>query len=165
MGSVIDYIECPNCDREAFSDFYYKTGEEYVNCNNCGYHYSATIKDRTKKISELEEDDFEIKELKNPFGAYRIKYYDSPGYVCGSLESEKQLNELKQQLEESIHVGVEVEYFSVSRFIDGEIKAETIIDNGPKYDSAGFSIEDRFEDEAGGMRDCGNDDDEGDFFN
>lgn len=161
MGSVIDYIECPNCDREAFSDFYYKTGEEYVNCNNCGYHYSATIKDRTKKISELEVDDFEIKELKNPFGAYRIKYYDSPGYVCGSLESEEQLNELKTngQQDDSI------EYFSVSRFIDGEIKAEAIIDNGPKYDSAGFSIEDRFEDEAGGMRDCGNDDDDGDFFN
>jgi Zn ribbon nucleic-acid-binding protein len=161
MGSVIDYIECPNCDREAFSDFYYKTGEEYVNCNNCGYHYSATIKDRTKRLDELEEDDFEIKELKNPFGAYRIKYYDSPGYTCGSLGSEKQLNELKTngQQDDSI------EYFSVSRFIDGDIKVETIIDNGPKYDSAGFSIEDRFEDEAGGMRDCGNDDDEGDFFN
>jgi Zn ribbon nucleic-acid-binding protein len=161
MGSVIDYIECPNCDREAFSDFYYKTGEEYVNCNNCGYHYSATIKDRTKRLDELEEDDFEIKELKNPFGAYRIKYYDSPGYVCGSLESEEQLNELKTNCQQDDSI----EYFSVSRFIDGEIKAETIIDNGPKYDSAGFSIEDRFEDEAGGMRDCGNDDDEGDFFN
>ena len=48
MGSVLDYIECPNCGQEAFSDFYYKTGEEYVNCGNCGYHYSATIKDRTK---------------------------------------------------------------------------------------------------------------------
>jgi hypothetical protein len=77
------------------------------------------------------------------------------------LGSEKQLNELKTngQQDDSI------EYFSVSRFIDGDIKVETIIDNGPKYDSAGFSIEDRLEDEAGGMRDCGNDDDEGDFFN
>ena len=44
MGSVIDYIECPNCKAEAYSDFYYKTGEEYINCNNCGYHYSATYK-------------------------------------------------------------------------------------------------------------------------
>jgi transcription elongation factor Elf1 len=36
MGSVIDNIECPNCNHEAFSDFYYKTGEQYINCNNCG---------------------------------------------------------------------------------------------------------------------------------
>jgi Zn ribbon nucleic-acid-binding protein len=139
MGSIIDYIECPNCEHEAFSDFYYKTGEEYVNCNNCGYHYSATIKDRTKRLDELDEDDFEIKELKNPFGAYRIKHYDSSGYTCGSLKSEEQLNELKTRCQQDDSI----EYFSISRFIDGEIKAETIIDNGPKYDSAGFSIEDR----------------------
>jgi Zn ribbon nucleic-acid-binding protein len=145
MASVLDYIECPNCEQEAFSDFYYKTGEEYVNCNNCGYHYSATIKDRTKSLNELDEDDFEIVELKNPFGAYRIKFYDSPGYTCGSLESEEQLNELKSELEESIHAGIEIEYFQVSRFIDGQIKVETIIDNGPKTDSAGFTAEDRFE--------------------
>jgi hypothetical protein len=31
----------------------------------------------------------------------------------------------------------------VSRFVDGEIKVETIIDNGPKFDSAGFTVEDR----------------------
>ena len=75
MGSVIDYIECPHCGQDAYSDFYYKTGEEYVNCMNCGYQYSATIKDRTKRLDELDEDDFEIKELKNPYGAYKIKCY------------------------------------------------------------------------------------------
>ena len=57
MGSVIDHIECPNCKQEAYSDFYYKTGEEYVNCNNCGYHRSATIVNRDKKLSELTEED------------------------------------------------------------------------------------------------------------
>ena len=56
MGSVIDYIECPNCKHEAYSDFYYKTGEEYVNCQNCGYHYSATFKcdDEGNYILEFE---------------------------------------------------------------------------------------------------------------
>jgi Zn ribbon nucleic-acid-binding protein len=165
MASVLDYIECPNCKHEASDDFYYKTGEEYVNCSSCGYHYSATIINRDKKLSELTESDWKIEEFKNPYGSYRISCYNSPGYTCGSLENEEQLNKLKQQLEESIHVGVEVEYFTISRFVDGEIKVETIIDNGPKYDSAGFSIEDRFESEAGGERDCGNNDDEGDFFN
>jgi Zn ribbon nucleic-acid-binding protein len=139
MGSIIEYIECPNCEHEAFSDFYYKTGEEYVNCNNCGYHYSATIKDRTKSLNELDEDDFEITELKNPFGAYRIKFYDSPGYACGSLENEEQLNELKSNCEQDDNI----ECLLVSCFVDGEKIVETIIDNGPQTDSAGFTVEDR----------------------
>jgi len=161
MGSVIDYIECPNCGHEAFSDFYYRTGEEYVNCQNCGYHYSATIKNRDKKLTELKEEDWTITELKNPFGAYRIKFYDSPGYACGSLENEEQLNELKSNCEDDNTI----EFCTVSRFIDGEIKSETIIDNGPQTDSAGFTVEDRFEDEDGGMRNCGDGDDVEDFFN
>ena len=63
MGSVIDYIDCPNCGNEAFSDFYYKTGEEYVNCNSCGYHYSATIINRDKPLNELTDDDKDVIEF------------------------------------------------------------------------------------------------------
>ncbi len=139
MGSVIDYIDCPNCEQEAFSDFYYKTGEQYVNCNNCGYHYSATIKNRDKKLTELIEDDWEINELKNPFGSYKIKMYEGIGYTCGSLKNKKQLNELKKQCEQDNTI----EYLQVSRFVDGQIKVEMLVDNGPKIDSAGFTVEDR----------------------
>ena len=139
MGSVLDFIECPNCKHEASDDFYYKTGEEYVNCGNCGYHRSATIVNRDKKLSELTEEDWKVEELKNPYGAYRLKVYHSVATQCGSLENEEQYNELKLQLEGD----VEIESCSVSRFVDGEIKVEMIIDNGPKVDSAGFTIEDR----------------------
>ena len=138
MGSVIDYIECPHCGHEAYSDFYYKTGEEYVNCGNCGYHHSVTIINRDKQLNELTDDDWKIKELKNPYGAYRIKHYDSVGYECGSLSSKKQFESLKQQVEKSDTV----ELFAISRFVDGQIVNEIIIDNGPKYDGAGFSVED-----------------------
>ena len=141
MGSIIEHIECPNCEHEAFSDFYYRTGEQYVNCPNCGYHYSATIKDRTKLISELTEDDYEIVYSKDPYGAYKIKMYEGVGYTCGSLKNKKQLNELKKQCEQDNTI----EYFQVSRFIDGQIKVEMLVDNGPKIDSAGFTAEDRFE--------------------
>ena len=143
MGSVISDIECPNCGQEAYNDYYYKSGEEYINCNNCGYHYSATIKNRDKRLDELTDDDWEIIEIKNPYASFRIKIYDSIGYQCGSLTNEDELDKLKQQLEESIHAGVEVEYFSISRFVNGEIVETTIIDNGPKVDSAGFTEEDR----------------------
>jgi len=139
MGSVIDYIECPNCKQEAFSDFYYKTGEDYINCGSCGYHRSVTIVNRDKKLSELTEEDWKVEELKNPYCAYRLKVYHSIATQCGSLENEEQYNEFKLQLEGD----VEIEFCSVSRFVDGEIKVEMIIDNGPKVDSAGFTIEDR----------------------
>ena len=148
MGSVIDYIECPNCGHEAFSDFYYKTGEEYLNCNNCGYHYSATYKrdDEGNFITEDGTDDYdfdnlimETKELKNPYGAYRIKQYKSIGYQCGSLENEEQLNELKLQCEKD----PTVEYLQISQFINGKIIVDIIVDNGPEFDGAGFSAEDR----------------------
>jgi len=150
MGSVIDYIECPNCGHEAYSDFYYKTGEEYVNCQNCGYHYSATYKcdDEGKYVTKDGTDNYsfdnlimETKELKNPYGAYRLKYYDSVAYECGSLVDEKEYDMLVTVL--TMADDREIELFTVSRFVDGEIKVEHVIDNGPKVDGAGFSVEDR----------------------
>jgi Zn ribbon nucleic-acid-binding protein len=148
MGSVIDYIECPNCKHEAYNDFYYKTGEEYINCQNCGYHYSATYKidDKGNYITKDGTDDYsfenlimETKELKNPYGAYRLKYYDSVAYECGSLENEQNCVELLVEVKELNNI----EYFNINRFVDGEIKEINIIDNGPKVDSAGFTEEDR----------------------
>lgn len=139
MGSVIDDIQCPNCKEEAFSDYYYKTGEEYINCNNCGYHYSTTILNRDKKLSELTEEDWKVEELKNPYGAYRIKYYDSVATQCGSLADESDYGELRQHLSNN----ESVEFASVSRFVDGQITTEVLIDNGPETDSAGFTEEDR----------------------
>ena len=131
MGSVIDYIECPNCKHEASDDFYYKTGEEYINCNNCGYHRSATIINRDKNLNELTESDWNIEELKNPFGAYRLKVYHSVATQCGSLENETQYNELKKNIE----ADVEIEYCSVSRFIDNKIVEELLINNSPKNEN------------------------------
>ena len=131
MGSILDFIECPNCIHEAADDFYYKTGEEYINCNNCGYHRSATIINRDKNLNELTDSDWNIEELKNPFGAYRLKVYHSVSTQCGSLENEEQYNELKKNIE----ADVEIEYCSVSRFIDNQIVEELLINNSPKNEN------------------------------
>ena len=139
MASVIDYIECPNCKQEAYSDFYYKTGEEYINCSSCGYHYSATIVNRDKKLSELTQQDWEISELKNPYGAYKLKVYHSLAYQSGSLENEEQYNNFKTAIEPD----VEIEFCSISRLVHGKIVTEVIIDNGPETNSPGFTEEDR----------------------
>jgi hypothetical protein len=148
MGSVIDYIECPHCGGEAYNDFYYKTGEEYINCQNCGYHYSATYKrnDESEFITKDGTDKYtfdnlimEEKELKNPYGVYRLKYYDSVAYMCGSLENEEHFITMLANIREQNNV----ECFNINRFVDGEIIKISVIDNGPKVDGAGFSEEDR----------------------
>jgi Zn ribbon nucleic-acid-binding protein len=139
MGSVIDYVECPNCKQEAYNDFYYKTGEEYTNCQNCGYHYSVTIKNRDKKLNELTDQDWEVKELKNPYGCGRVKNYNSLGTAIISIENQEHFEDFKNQV---LHYD-NVEFASISRFIDGKIVEETVVDNGPYYDSAGFCAEDR----------------------
>jgi Zn ribbon nucleic-acid-binding protein len=149
MGSVIDFIECPNCTQEAYSDFYYKTGEQYVNCSNCGYVHSQFWKRNEEgKLETLDgTDNYEfdnltlvVEELKNPYGSYRLKTYQSPAYQVGSFETEDQYNEFKSNLTED----VEIEVCTVSRFIDGEIKIETLVDNKPKVDSDSFTQEDYF---------------------
>lgn len=45
MGSVITYdAECPKCKEEkAFSDYYYRSGEEYFFCQNESCSYSHTL--------------------------------------------------------------------------------------------------------------------------
>ena len=62
MGSVIDYIECSNCKKEAVFDYYYKTGEGYIHCPSCGYYRAEVIKNKDKKLTELTKEDWETKE-------------------------------------------------------------------------------------------------------
>lgn len=124
MGSVIDNIECPNCKNEdTYNEFWYKTGEESIFCSKCGYSKKAFIKNRDKKLDELTDEDWDIAEVSNPYGAFKICNKDSPCWMCGTLETEEQLIELKSNIEEQ---NIDIKEFIVSRFIDGEIK-ETVI--------------------------------------
>ena len=125
MASVIDYIECPNCKTEAYSDFYYKTGEEYINCNNCGYHYSATIKNRNKKLSELTESDWDIVELKNPYGSFRYKMAGDIGTCCGALSTSEDADQFRAEMK--LEYQNHVEFAQISRLVDGEILVEDVV--------------------------------------
>ena len=124
MGSVIDYIECPNCKREAYDDFYYKTGEEYISCNNCGYYKHAVIINRNKPLNELLESDWEISECTAPYGCYRLKFHDHAAVQCGTLESLDDLIQLLNHVNDN-----DVEYLHLSRFVDGEHVVDELIDN------------------------------------
>lgn len=125
MASVIDYIECKNCKQEAVSDFYYKTGEEYVNCQSCGYHYSASIKNRDKKLNELTEVDWDIIEIKNPYGSFKFKVAGDVITCCGTLQDSKDADDFRvsMKLEYQGHI----EFAEISRLVDGKIEIEKII--------------------------------------
>ena len=87
----------------------------------------------------MTQDDWKISELKNPYGAYKLKVYHSPGYQCGSFSNKEEYDYFYSEISKD----VEIEFCSVSKLIDGEIVTEVIIDNGPTEDSAGFTKEDR----------------------
>lgn len=120
MGSVLDYVTCPKCASEdCSSDFYYKTGEEYLFCCECGYHRSITLTKEAyenKKAGELVESDWVIKELVNPWGAYRLKEKGMIATQCGSFENRKDYEHLLSLVQENID---SIEEFVVSRY-DGE---------------------------------------------
>lgn len=124
MGSVIDYIECPNCGQpNCTSDFYYKSGEEYVQCTDCGYYKSIEIKigSRKKNFSDLTEEDWEIDEISNPYGAFRAKLKKSIVYTCGSISSKEHFDHIISNLNE------EIDEFTLSRFINGKIVTMDIL--------------------------------------
>ena len=76
------------------------------------------------RLDLLTESDWEIKELKKPYGAYRIKTHQSIATQCGSLSNKKEYNQLIKAIKDD----VDVEFCSISRFTKGKIIEETIID-------------------------------------
>jgi uncharacterized Zn finger protein len=125
MASVLDYIECPNCKQEAMDDFYYKTGEEYINCNSCGYHRTATIKNRNKKLSELTDSDWEVVELKNPYGSFRYKMAGDVVTCCGALATTEDADRFRTEMK--LEYQDRVEFAQISRLVDDNILVEDVV--------------------------------------
>lgn len=121
MGSIIDYVECPNCGLEMFSDFYYKSGEEYAHCSNCGYHHSAQIVNRNKPLNRLTDEDWKFTTINNPYGAYKLQFSDEKGATCGSMRTEEEWNTFKNNVLGSEANNL-ISYFSLSRYVDGVFK-------------------------------------------
>lgn len=139
MGSVIDYIECPNCKQNnCFDDFNYKTGEEIQNCPDCGYHRSFKYKrneegvlikkDETKGF-EFDNLIMDEQHIEKPFGAFYVKS-DSGGGVGGSLETQKDYQNFLLDVVNTANNKQGIELITVSRLINGEIKMEKLYEKG-----------------------------------
>jgi hypothetical protein len=74
----------------------------------------------------------EYHELENPYCAYRIKIVGEIGTACGACENEDGLDSIKEAVDKM----EDVELFSYSRLIDGEI-VETILINNVKENENG----------------------------
>lgn len=129
MGSVIDYISCPDCGTEAYNEFNYKTGEEYISCNACGYFrrfYITNLEEQGKPQLEglpwLPE--FKIEET-HGCGAYKLKPKGFIGYECGSFtqpESEWEFISLVEARKD------EIEHAEYTTFVDGVLNKIVLIE-------------------------------------
>lgn len=125
MGSVIDFIDCPNCKSpDCHVDFYYKTNEEYIFCSECGYSKQVHIINREKNFSELTNDDWRVDEVNNPWGSYKIKEIGMVGWTVGTLINEGEYDLLFQKVNENLD---SIDEFTISRFIDGKIVRTMVV--------------------------------------
>ena len=134
MGSVMDFSKCGNCQTEdsLMSDYYYKTGEEYVFCSECGFTHDAFWKrDENGKFASKDPekgykfDNFipETNVIENPFGAYKIESKGN-GASVGAIADEKQYNSFLRDIGLMDKSGVAS--IVVSRLINGEIVKEVV---------------------------------------
>ena len=114
----MDYIECPHCkEPNCSSDYYYKSGEEYIQCPDCGYYKSIEIREesRHKNFTDLTDSDWQMDELENPYGAYRAKSKKSKAWMGGSISTKEHFDNIINNLTD------EIDEFTISRLIDGKI--------------------------------------------
>lgn len=133
MGSMLDTIDCPGCGSEAMIDFYYKTGEEFITCQHCGYNrkFYITNWDEQDKESEFEwVPQFSLEEIHGK-GAYQLRGKGAMSTECGSFiedASEEKFIELveaqKDLLEHAEYTVYENGEFRNVVLIQGELEKQ-----------------------------------------
>ena len=120
MGSVIDETKCPVCSKDAFFEYYYKTGEEFIVCEHCGYRKTFFIKEEKRNvlIKDIEESCFELKEVTNPYGCFKYKFKDDDISSFSALETQDAMPSINEFVEENKD---KLEYAKFSKFENGEI--------------------------------------------
>ena len=139
MGSVIDYIECPRCKQEnCIDDFYYKSGEEYINCPDCGYnrifHYKRDTDGKFLRKDETKGFEFEnlIPEeihLENPYGAFRVETILGDA-TWGTLETDEDYQKFISEIVSITNQEHNIKEAVVSKLVGDKIEKEVVFQNG-----------------------------------
>lgn len=129
MGSVIDYIECPRCKQEnCIDDFYYKSGEEYINCPDCGYHRVFHYK-RDENGKFLKKDEAKEIHIENPYGAYRVET-TLGGATCGTLETDDDYQKFVSEIVSLTNQEHNIKEVVVSKLVGDKIEKDVVFQNG-----------------------------------
>ena len=125
MGSVIDYIECPKCGGEAYDEFYYKSGEEFLVCPHCGYNRKFFITNWDDKEKEGEEwmPKFDLEEF-GGIGAYRLRQKGAVGHELGSFTDERGVEEFIKLVEDNKE---KIEHAEYTHLVDGKMVTTILI--------------------------------------
>lgn len=128
MGSVVDWIECPDCGSEAHDDFYYKTGEEFINCPSCGYSRRFYIRNAEELREELGSVPDYVLEEEHGCGAYRLRALGNIAYECGAFTTPDSIEAFISHVEANKDALVHAEY---TTFVDGVLDKVVLIQEGP----------------------------------
>ena len=112
--SSIDIIACPHCGNEAMIESVHATGEENIQCHNCGYSRRMSFTDGS----------FQLKE-QPAYGAYKVEMAGAGRVEAGSfankdaaIEFENLINNLQER----------VVYASYSQYIGEQRITKVLID-------------------------------------
>jgi Zn ribbon nucleic-acid-binding protein len=115
MGSVIDYIECPYCGQEAHTEYWYKSGEEIINCQHCGYTRKFLITNWDEQGTDGWLPKTQIEEVVG-CGTYQVKQKGHMHYECGAFTDLQASEEFARIVEQRKD---ELEYAEYTTFVDG----------------------------------------------
>lgn len=133
MNSVLNTINCPRCSGEAFSEFYYNSGEEVISCMYCGYQYEGRYKrDEIGKLVTLDgTKDYRFDNLiwtekkVEPYACFHLKYKCIRATQCGSLDNNEAIAAFKSEVQRRKE---EIEKAFITRYDEekNELMVETL---------------------------------------
>lgn len=137
MGSVTEFVECARCGSEdCVLDLRVNTMEEFETCPDCGYRRingfkrddngNLILKDAGGRAVPSNLIEHKVWD-KEPYGAWNVKYVDGRR-AWGTLATvdDKDLFISTSSVMNSMGI---IATLGVSRFIDGKIVREVLIDN------------------------------------
>ncbi len=113
--SSMDVIACPHCGTEAIMEVVFATGEENIQCHNCGYSRRLSMVEGSLKLEEY-----------RGYGAYKVQMAGMDRWECGSFTHAGAAKEFETLMKT---ISANVAFAGYSQYINGEIKETVVINN------------------------------------
>lgn len=121
MSGVIEYINCPHCDNEAWMDA--SRWSDHLFCNHCGYT-RETFVSNLDEVANGALPQVEVHCVDKPYGAYYVSYQDGTA-DAGTLHDVGSASALLPEIDRYRDEIVEA---YISRFVDGSIQKTVLVE-------------------------------------